>query len=188
MTTRTIICLAMILSALAAGCRHVPAESPAATSSFAFVETPPPPAPPPKAGVAVEPKAAALFDDFQEALPIYPLTYPVYPAHALKQKAGLACVGVRVTVDARGQVTEVGPSVVAFTTPGPFADEFFAAVAATVRQWRFRPARIEHVETVQAAGIAPYSRVLSSEKVETHFDLAFTFTAAGTVLGAEPGK
>ena len=36
--------------------------------------------------------------------------------------------------------------------------------------------------------MAPYSRVLSTEKTETHFDLSFTFTATGKVLSGENGK
>jgi len=171
----------------AAGCRHVPQDPPSVgRSSFAFVEALP--AASPKNAVVREGKAARTPDDFREATPIYPLLNPVYPAKALSKQGGLATVGVRVTVDAGGRVTDVGPSMLVFSTPGPIADDFMAAVRVAVLQWRFRPAETEQIEWVRPPGMEPYSRVLSTEKTETHFDLAFTFTATGKVLGGADGK
>ncbi|WP_157772453.1 energy transducer TonB [Lacunisphaera limnophila] len=110
---------------------------------------------------------------------------PVYPARALAAKAGAAQVGVRVTVDAQGNVTAVRPSMLAISiTPPAFADDFREAVEGAVRQWKFRPARVEDIEIVTGGGVA-YSRVLHTETVEAEFDLAFTFTTAGKV---EAGK
>ena len=125
-------------------------------------------------------------DDYREAVPIEPLAQPVYPPHALAAKAGRMTVGVKITVDENGRVTDVVPSLLTLTTPGRFGDDFMAAIATAVRQWRFRPAQVEHVELVQNGSTA-YSRVLHSEATDTHFDLAFTFTATGEVVSA-PGK
>lgn len=172
------------------GCNHgsLPQEPSRGGSSFAFIETPAAPMPPPKAGAASTASQPTIFDDFQEALPLFPLANPVYPAEALAAKAGLATVSVRVTVDAMGKVSDVAPSVIGFTSPGKFASDFLEAVRVAVRQWKFRPAEIEQVEWVQPSDLAPYSRVLKAEKTETHFDLVFTFTASGGVLGGAPGK
>lgn len=153
-------------------------------SSVVFVE--PPAAPPPKAGATASAKESKFTDQFREARPIEPLATPVYPPRALKAKAGWATVGVKVTVDVNGRVSEVVPSMVAISTPGPFADDFLEAVRVALKQWRFRPARIEHVETVQSAQ-ATYNRVASSENIEAQFDLSFTFTASGGVHQT-PGK
>lgn len=177
---------AICLVLAAAGCRHVPQDPPSVgRSSFAFADEP---TAPPKNAVVSEGKATRAPNDFREATPIYPLLNPVYPAKALSKKAGLVTVGVRVTVDAAGRVTDVGPSLLVFSTPGPFADDFMTAVRVAVLQWRFLPAEIEQIEWVQPPGMEPYSRVLSTEKTETHFDLAFTFTATGKVLGGADGK
>ncbi len=81
-------------------------------------------------------------------------------------------------------VTEIVPSMVAISTPGPFANDFLEAVQAALKQWRFSPARIEHVESVQTPQVT-YDRVASTEKLEAHFDLSFTFTASG---GVRQGK
>lgn len=96
-------------------------------------------------------------------------------------------VWVHVTVDANGRVTDVVASVLTFTTPGPFADDFMAAVQVALHQWRFLPAEIQQVEWVQASGMS-YNSIISAEKTETQFEPSFTFTAAGTVLGGAPGK
>lgn len=90
-----------------------------------------------------------------------------------------------MTVDVNGRVTEIVPSMVAITTPGPFAGDFMEAVQAALKLWRFRPARIEQVELVEAEP-APYYRVTSSENTEAQFELSFTFTASGGVQ--LPGK
>ena len=163
--------------ALLAGCRAVPPDT--GSSAFAFVDAPP--APPPKPNAARPVAVAPSGEEFREATPFGKLAQPVYPPKALAAKAGLVVVGVRITVDTNGRVTDVGSSLVAFSTPGPWAQDFFAAVEAAVRQWRFRPAAIERNEYVQVPGLQPYSRLLSSENVETHFDLSFTFTESGAV-------
>lgn len=166
---------------VAAGCRQVPVTPDPGRSSFAFVE-----GAGDRAAVTVE--EAKSGDYFTDARPIEPLTPPVYPARALAAKAGRVMVGVKITVDATGRVTDVGPSVLALSIPTRFDDDFQEAVRAAVLQWRFRPAQSYHVEVTRVAGGEPELRVTRREYAETYFDVSFTFTAAGTVLGGTPGK
>lgn len=165
------------------GCRHAPVEAAGAgASSFAFVERPA--APPPARTVTTEPVEQRLLEEYREARPVYPLANPVYPPRALKARAGRATVGVRITVDVTGRVSDVAPSMLVFSTPGPFSDEFREAVEAAVRQWRFRPAEIEKIEFVQTPALS-YSRIVGRQKVEAQLDVAFNFTATG---GVELGR
>ena len=127
-------------------------------------------------------------DYYQEAKPVMPLVTPVYPAKALAAKAGMTVVGVHVTVDKEGRVTDVGPSLLAVSIPTRFDAEFQTAVRAAVAQWRFRPAMTYHIEVVNPPGGETYQRVTDQQSVETVFDLAFTFTSTGTVLGGAPEK
>ena len=53
-----------------------------------------------------------------------------------------------MTVDASGHVAEVRPSILTFSTPGPFAEEFRSAVEAALRQWRFVPAEVQETEPI----------------------------------------
>ncbi len=113
------------------------------------------------------------------------IVLPVYPARALAAKAGAAQVGVRVTVDSGGRVTNVRPSPLAITIGPPrFREDFERAADVAVRQWKFHPAKIQHVEIVTEKGFT-YSRVTGTEVIEAEFDLAFTFTSDGRV---ERGK
>jgi len=114
---------------------------------------------------------------------------PVYPAKALKAKAGRNLVGVHIIVDTEGSVREIRMSMLVFSTPGPFAEDFRDAVELAVRQWRFTPARSESLEIVHDRnGEATEMRVTGSENVETEFDLAFTFQPNGTVQQGADGK
>jgi len=105
---------------------------------------------------------------------------PVYPARALKAKAGRNTVGIHIIVDTEGSVREIRMSMLVFSTPGPFAEDFRDAVELAVRQWRFTPARSESFEIVRD-GEATSMRMTESETVETEFDLAFTFQPDGSV-------
>ena len=101
-------------------------------------------------------------------------------------KAGAATVGVRVAVDANGVVTDIRPSLLAVSVAPPsFAVEFREAVEIAVRQWRFKPARLERIETVTREG-KTYQLWAGSEDVEAEFDLAFTFTPSGRVEQSPP--
>lgn len=168
------ILLFVFLTLGVAGCRHAPSD--VGASSFEVIR-------PPALAVGGPGKAAPAEEnavDFREALAIRPLVMPVYPAAALAARAGRAQVGVRMTVDHTGKVTDVGSSLFVLSTPGPFAGAFRDAVEAAVRQWRFRPAEILHLETVRAPEVT-YNRIVRRETIEAQFDLAFTFTATGRV-------
>lgn len=106
---------------------------------------------------------------------------PVYPPRALRAKIGRDTVGVHITVDPAGRVSEVRPSLLVFSTPGTYAEDFRAAAEAAVRQWQFTPARAEYFEIVHE-GDATYNRVTGSENVETEFDLCFIFSVGGEVV------
>jgi hypothetical protein len=132
----------------------------------------------------VEPSTAKYHQDYKPAMPRKDQPLPVYPAQALKVKAGAATVGVRVLVDADGKPADIGPSLLVFNTPGPFAEEFLEAVKAAVGRWRFHPAEILYLERVEAPGVS-YNRVSRSEKTEAQLDLVFTFTATGGVMAGK---
>ncbi len=109
------------------------------------------------------------------------LAEPVYPAAALAAGAGPVTMGMRVVVDAEGKVTEVAPSVRAWSTPTPWAAEFHAAIEATVAQWRFRPAEVRHFTTVTNAE-GTYRSVTGVEKTEWALHVTFSFSVRGGVV------
>jgi TonB family protein len=170
------ICV-LVFSLALVGCRHAPVLADTGRSSFVMIE--PPPAPPPKTSSS-EVKGPISSTSYSDARPIHPLLLPVYPPKALAAKAGAATVAVKVTVDANGRVTDIRPSLLSLSTPGPFADDFRAAVETALRQWRFLPAEVREVEFLEEGGTS-YSRLKRSEATEAEFDLSFTFTAAGRV-------
>lgn len=179
MKTLTLVFITLALAA----CRHAPVmleDKITGRSSFAFVD--PPVGPPP----VTNGKNTELSDrsNYYEAQLQEPAPMPVYPAAALKARARLSTVGVHITVDPNGHVADIRSSMLVFTTPGPFAEQFQDAVEQAVRRWRFTPARSEHYVIVHE-GNATYSRLKSKENVETEFDLSFTFAADGKV---EAGK
>lgn len=129
-----------------------------------------------------EPSAAKYTEDFKQAVPLKKtVVLPVYPPKALLAKAGRATVGVQVTVDKEGRVTDIGTSLLTYNTPGLFAGDFLEAVKAAVRQWQFSPAEVLQMETAKS-GDFTYQRIARTTKTETKLDLAFTFTATGQVL------
>jgi TonB family protein len=164
------------------GCKHAPKGGVYGNTSFRVVEPPRPPPPPGSSREMIEPVSRANYRDAQA---IHPLVMPVYPPAALAARAGAATVGVRVTVDASGVVTDVRPSMLAVTiTPPEFAEAFREAVEVAVRRWKFAPARVHYLERVTDREFT-YERVTRTELIEAEFDLAFTFTPAGKV---EAGK
>lgn len=166
------------------GCRHVPPPVVTGTSSFKVVEQPPDRRIPPKSEAkAIEPTS---LDQYREAsVQEKTVVLPVYPARALAAKAGAAQVGVHVLVDDGGRVMDVRPSLLAVTiTPPGFREDFERAVEVAVRQWKFHPAKVEHVEIVTEKGFT-YSRVTRTEMLDAEFDLSFTFAPSGKV---EAGK
>ncbi len=120
------------------------------------------------------------------AEPVLPLAKPVYPAAVLRRQRVPALIGVRITVDVTGRVSDVSPSLKALTMPGPFVAEFQAAVEATVAQWRFTPAEKRHLVPGRGGPMKDdYWVVKRAEKTEAVFDVAFTFTAAGDVISGD---
>ena len=168
---------------LAGGCRHI---SPPDTgrSAVRFVEPPPAPPPKPSPVATTEP---VNHSQYREASLIEPAALPVYPLRALAAKAGMAIVGVNITVDATGRVTDIRQSLLTFTTPGRFSEDFREAVEVALHQWRFHPARIEQIEVVLSPGFT-YQRVTRSDNTETNFELSFTFNSDGTMAPGLPGK
>lgn len=164
-----------------AGCRHTTQVESIGSSSFTYVEPPRPLSP--SAAVQAETMLVAR-SDYRDAQAIEPLALPVYPPRALRARAGAASVGIHVTVDTQGRVTNIRPSIWIFSTPGPFADEFRQAVETAVQQWRFRPAEARHLEPFEENGYRGL-RVAHTEPVEAEFDLAFRFAENGTVNAGE---
>ncbi len=119
-------------------------------------------------------------DYFVEAKPLEPLSMPLYPPKALSGKAGLVTVGVRMMIDAEGQVVDVGPSLLTFSTPSRYSEEFQNAVRTAVMRWRFRPAQRSKARPNPTGAGGP-AEELHWENTETYFDLTFTFTSSGTV-------
>lgn len=180
--------LCVLISLTWAGCRHVASVSaPAGQSSIRFVAAPAE-APVGKSEFSV--RAGPPRELFRDATPIGRLATPTYPPAALRARAGQMTVGARITVDTAGRVSNVGPSLVALSIPSQFSNEFQAAVEAAVEQWKFQPAKILHLEQAPDGDGGTYSRVAREEKIETYFDVVFTFTASGEVLPAvaEKGK
>jgi hypothetical protein len=150
-------------------------------TSFAFVEAPAIGGRQRSLELANERDAVDVLD---AARPVEPLALPHYPPQALRGGAGLMLVGVRIEVDADGRVTEIEPSLASFSTPGPYAEQFRAAVDAAVWQWRFRPARRRHLEPVKLGDGSVYWRASNETNVATALDLAVTFQASGEVVAA----
>jgi hypothetical protein len=175
----------LLLAMLLAGCRHAP--GPTGQSSFRVVEQPPDRTPPPKSDA--KPVQPTSLEQYREAsVQEKTIVLPVYPSRALAAKAGAAQVGVRIMVDDEGRVVDVRPSLLAITiTPPGFRQDFELAVETAVRQWKFHPAKIQHVEIVTEKGFT-YSRVTRTEMSEAEFDLAFTFTPSGKVEAGTSAK
>ena len=164
-------------------CRHAPTSKAEASgeSTFSFVEAPSPTESSGKGEMATGPRQPV--DVVVAAEPILPLAKPVFPAAALGRLRVPALIGVRITVDARGGVADVAPSLKALTMPGPFVREFQAAVEAAVAQWRFTPAERRHLVPGRGGPMKEdYWVVTRAEKTEAVFDVAFTFSGSGDVL------
>lgn len=170
--------------AASTGCRHATA-TPAATppegrSRFEFVK--PSPAPE-NAEAKITAGEALAKDEYVAPRAVGALATPVYPAEALAAGEGPVTLAVRLVVGTEGRVTEVGRSVLAWSTPTRFDGAFFGAVEAAVRQWRFRPAEIRHFTTV-TNGAGTYRSLAGSELTEWALHVTFTFDATGGVVTA----
>ncbi|MEO6992052.1 MAG: hypothetical protein ABI273_00360 [Lacunisphaera sp.] len=162
------------------GCRQLPTQPDSGSSSFRFVDGPP--ASPLKGKVTEGSNGPIIVEHYIEAEPILPVAMPVYPAHALAAKAGLVTIGVKISVDADGHVSNISPSLLTFSTPTRYSDEFDEAVRVAVSQWRFHPAQRYSMRIFRTAEGGGPPKETPRENTETYFDLAFTFTASGKVL------
>lgn len=162
-------CGALLL--LLGGCRYA-APAGTASSSFRTIELPSTPPAQGKAKGDIE--FVASSEQYREARAVGKPVKPVYPAKALAARAGKVIVGLHVALDPQGRIRDIRPSILTFSTPGPFAEDFRQAAEAALRQWKFEPARIERIETVTENGFT-YNRVKGTEYVDAEFDLEFTF-------------
>ena len=175
--------LVAVCSVAMAGCHHAPLPMRATegASSFAFIDAPAVADPQGKPEIATGPRQPV--DVVVAAEPILPLAAPVYPRAALGAQRTSAFVGVRITVDASGRVTNIDPSLRAISTPGVFAEEFRAAVESALAQWRFTPAENRHLVPGKGGPMKEdYWVVTRAEKTDAVFDIVFTFTPSGDVV------
>lgn len=173
--------LALLLAGVS-GCQHaitVPQLS--GQSAFRFVE-PPVRADASAASAKIETAPREPIEGILPAEPILPLAVPAYPRVAMGSHAAPVVVGVRISVDPSGRVAGIGPSLVCFSTPTPWAAAFYTAVEDAVAQWRFEPAEWRHLVPMTNRNGGGYWQVARSEKTDYSFDLSFTFSTTGEVL------
>lgn len=177
------LAVAAAASLALAACRHAPSPSAVASgqSAFTFIEAPSPTESARQGEMTSGPRQPV--DVLVAAEPILPLATPVFPAAALGRLRVPALIGVQITVDERGWVSGVTPSLKVVTMPGPFVAEFQAAVEAAVAEWQFRPAEKRHLVPGRGGPMKDdYWVVTRAEKTQATFDVAFTFTGTGDVL------
>lgn len=123
------------------------------------------------------------------AEPILPLAVPLYPKITPRDRPPLAFVGLRLTIDRSGRVAEVGPSIYALSTPGPFADHFRAAAEAAVAQWRFEPAMLHRFEVQKGNDARLVLAWKGGDVIDWVVEVTFAFRADGLVTsGATPAQ
>jgi hypothetical protein len=162
----------------AAGCQHLNhADQAAGRASYQVVETPEVP-PPIQHGAAALP-VLHLGETRQTLIEAYPngdLASPTYPPAALAAHAGWVILGVRITIDTTGRVSDVQLNPLGLSNAGRFTDDFLQAVAATVRTWTFFPAHYRYEIVRQQPGGGLYWSKLKYEATESFTDLSFNFT------------
>lgn len=174
----------VMAAAVVAGCQHArqaPRPDPVGVSAFRFVEPPLIAAKSSQLVSVDEPDPRPMEVKFKSQ-PRPPLATPVYPPTLLGRVRLPVAVGVRLSVDGEGRVTQVSESLAALSSGGEFAEEFRVAVEVAVRQWRFQPAEIRSIVQMKSAtGRGSYWQTLDKRPVEDAVDVAFVFTAAGEV-------
>jgi hypothetical protein len=105
------------------------------------------------------------------------LAGPVYPAQALAAHAGACVVFATITIDTKGNVSDVHPSWQRLNIPGKFSEAFFEAVREAVSRWKFEPARNVYWERDKNDEL----KYLNTEALTVQTDVKFTFEASGRV-------
>lgn len=151
---------------------------------------PPQQAPPPETTHEGRSTATFLFDPSNPALtlgadvrfdrprPRDTKTLPVHPDAALAASYGTHREIVRIVIDDKGRVTQVGDSLLGASDGGPFAIEFRSAVDTAVRAWTFDPGVIRHVSDgndLDGDGQADYLVTTDYQIVSVYYDVRFTF-------------
>ncbi|MES2695872.1 MAG: hypothetical protein V4773_20530 [Verrucomicrobiota bacterium] len=172
---------ALVIGGITPGCWQTRRTPPAVGGSvYRVVEAPVIAA---KGDITIHAEEAKVpIDALEPAKPLPPVAEAVYPTEARGRQKLPMLVGVRVTVGTDGLVADVGESPVAFSTPGPFATEFRVAVETAVRQWRFKPAELQHLVPKQGGPQGWYWQVTRVEKQDYTMDLQFTFTPSGEIV------
>ena len=174
-----------VLVGCASACRHSPTQMALhGQSSHQFIEPRREPSAQ-KPSLKAEPLSRVPRDVFIPPQPNGPLINPAYPTAALEARLWPVTIGVRITIDPKGQISAIAPSPAVFSLPSKFANEFQTAVEAALAQWQFSPAEVRHM--VPMVGAGDYWLVDGIQKVESVLDVAFTFTSVGDVDMFSPG-
>lgn len=172
--------LAILAGWAVSGCRHAPAVREEGLSSFRLVE---PPAKRADAHGEGSSGPRQPVDVLVAAEPIAPMAKPAYPRAASGKHHAPVLVSVCVTVDENGRVADVEPNWRGFSTPGPLAADFLAAVRAALAQWRFTPAEKQHLVPGKGApGRDDYWVITRVERTAYAIDIVFAFAASGDVM------
>jgi hypothetical protein len=115
-----------------------------------------------------------------QAIPIEPLTLPLYPAGALAAHLGPITKTVTINIGKDGHVSSVSPSIFGFSTPTRFDPEFDKAIEAAVLKWEFNPAWSVPLEP----GKDGSPIVGDPVPTECSLDAVFTFSSSGAVISS----
>jgi hypothetical protein len=172
----------LVLLVVVAGCHHAPpAPRIQGSSSVTFVEPPPPPpSSKPSGETASGPRQPV--ETLLLAAPIEPLAKPVYPATALGREKMPVIIGIHLTVDTAGRISDARTSLAVMSTPTPRLEEFRAAIDEALTQWRFRPAELRRLAPTTDANGAPAWMLAHREKTDCAFDVSFVFQTTGEVV------
>jgi hypothetical protein len=103
---------------------------------------------------------------------------PIYPAGAMEAGCGDAVIGLRIIVDPNGAVAEVRDSPVVESTQGACGRRFREEAAATLRGWKFIPARWRRLEPgadVDGDSVPDYKKVIAEESIPSYLDVRIDF-------------
>jgi hypothetical protein len=125
-----------------------------------------------------------VVEEYRPASPIGELVLPKFPKNVPRGGFSFIIVGARVTIGPTGIVTEVTPSLLTPSTPTAYSSDFWAAVEAAVRQWRFHPAEIVTIEWVSDPA-GDYRRARDVRSTDMVVEARFTFTSSGKVFTSD---